>query len=641
MASKAKGAVGALTEAERKAALAEYQQDIESFYRKNDELEKKGYVPFVLPNFMGEQNIDTQVSEMYGTYEQSSFRHFFGPLSMRSDEADTLTMPPIEMKCGGNGAVRWGGWRNRLPLDVYCAVKDLVFSSTNAKYLWDLMFGRGGTPVYRYCEMVNGVPYEREVEFKYAGVVLLDKVKKAKEALDKSRAEGQPEPDGGIQQNAPDDGQPDEILIDNMYKGMDFASYRRKKEQQSPDDSLALIEAELDKVGDYQWEYEKAKQDYRDWYKANSEMQEFLANNNLDDHLKECSQDLIVCNLNFTGIGLNNKTNEKKNWTPKIVNVKAFPVVVCRYEKKDANGNINNMYFNKAWGNQILEFFNEDDSCAMYPLIGKVRQTKNGAVGLKPQLDEYVEKFSKTKVTERSNWLAVPLMYRSMENGYYPRPSWWSIFTTLLYMYARTFFMDKAVARKNSTQAKEIVYVNLDWLERKRSQGLEGVGAVADGDKEGLKKYRNSVIATYNDFMHNRMNNGKSMVADEFIGPDGKTLQKAFDVVQLPAPKIGLATTDDLYDIQNAIASAMGVHASLNGDTPGAKRSGTFQRDLHILKLSQMYPFQKEWCNFWEFVFKYNGWCPEHVGMSIKMPVLTTFDNDKSGMMVISSGDDE
>ena len=150
--------------------------------------------------------------------------------------------------------------------------------------------------------------------------------------------------------------------------------------------------------------------------------------------------------------------------------------------------------------------------------------------------------------------------------------------------------------------------------------------------QEQVEEVRQGIYRRVNDFLQRRENNGKTIMLDSFVGPDGKTMQKAVEIVDVPGTTEAKELKDELEEISSIIFFAIGVHPALIGAVPGKSGStgGTYQRELQLRKQNQLSPRQRIYLQFLKNVYTFNGWDP-HGELVIRQQVLTTLDRSATG----------
>jgi len=119
---------------------------------------------------------------------------------------------------------------------------------------------------------------------------------------------------------------------------------------------------------------------------------------------------------------------------------------------------------------------------------------------------------------------------------------------------------------------------------------------------------------------------------DSYTSADEKQLIDSVRIVDVP--QASEKDSDAALQIAtSAVFFALGVHPALVGATPGSTASsGTFQRELHLLKVTQLSPRQRRYLAFLNGIARFNGW-PRHATFVIKQATLSTLDASKTGIV--------
>ncbi len=360
------------------------------------------------------------------------------------------------------------------------------------------------------------------------------------------------------------------------------------------------------------------EEDYITWQKSNEEITKFIEDNNLNLHFLQCMEDDVHMDIYFPTIGLSiGKPNEE--WSPKIVKLGFLPSVCARLEEMDDNYRVNYVYYSERWRLDTTAKLNAKDVTAYRALMPDEMVSR---------LKRIVRQNKNTKVLKRRpTWFCCPNFYPSVQKPYYPQPAWWSIFTSRVYDYASRLVTDKAIARQNATMWGKIIMINLEYLKEIYNQ----MGADTEEEKN---KIRYEIEKRINDFLRRRENNGKTIMLDSFLSPgDGKTLMDSIRILDVPQPTNAVELKTELEEIGSIISFSLGVNASLVGSVPGSTSGsgGTFQRELHLLKQSQVSPRQRIYLRLLQNIHTFNGW-DKHGVWVVKMPVLTTLDRSATGL---------
>ena len=331
-------------------------------------------------------------------------------------------------------------------------------------------------------------------------------------------------------------------------------------------------------------------------------------------HYLKCMADDVHMDIYFPTIGLSiGRANEA--WDPKIVKVGNLSSVCTRMEEMDENLHVNYVYYSEKWRCDTTAKL-QSKEIVSYPTLMPENRLN--------ELRRQVRKNQSSSTRRRPTWFCCPTYYPSMFRPYYPQPSWWSIFPSKTYDYASTLITDKATMRKNSTMWGKMVFINVEYL--RVMYDLAG----ADTDEEMLA-IRNKIYNNVNSFLLKKENSGKTICLDMFLGSDNK-MQYSVEIVDVPQVSAGKEMKDELEEISSILFFAIGVHPALIGAVPGKSSStgGTYQRELQLLKQSQVSPRQRIYLKFMQDIHAFNRW-DKHGVWVIKQQVLTTLDRNPSG----------
>ena len=510
------------------------------------------------------------------------------------DSKQSNPMPVNNVGTPGFGYIPWGP-NNEWPNMVYNLAANLPYTSAAIKFLIDLTVGRGPKLMYKWARYAGNTVKEELVPYEHAGVLIRNRLRELKSQLEQLEMESQ---DG-------DSGRGEES--GRMYTstiGWDEALNPPAVEDEKPAE-----------VGTLEFEIEQLEKDYEVWAKVQPEHKRFTQENNLLLHFLECMTDYMHMDIYFPTVGF--EIGKAGEWNPKIRAIDRVPDVCGRLEQMDNRLRSNYVYYSEKWRQDATAELDSRDIVA-YPAV----QNKTMLNGWR----SIVEKNKRTRVRERPTWVACPIRYPSMQNPYYPRPAWWSIFSSMVYDYASTLVVDKAIARGNATMWSKIIFIDQEYLSRIFDlQGAE--------TPEEQEKIRNDIYSRVNKLLQQKENNGKTLLMDKYLGADGKTVQYSIEIVDIPQPASGAETKDELEEISSIIFFAFGVHPALIGATPGKSGStgGTFQRELLLIKQNLLDPARSLYLTFLQNIYTFNGWDPEHAVWKVSDLVLTTLDRSKTG----------
>ena len=500
----------------------------------------------------------------------------------------------------GYGYIPWGP-NNDLPNQIYSLVADQPYTAAAIKFLIDLTVGRGPKLMYKWARYAGGTVTEELIPYEHAGVLLRNRLRELKLQLAKQKnneEESVKEEEGSQESSKGTIGWGEAIL---MTEGMESCSENEKHPEDEP--------------GTLEYEIRALENDYKEWERVMPEHKRFTSENNLTLHFLECMTDYMHMDIYFPRIGFEIGTSG--SWNPKIRVVDRVPDVCARQEQMDERLRVNYVYYSEKWRQDATAELSSRDIVA-YPAV----QNKFMLNGWK----SIVKKHQRSRLKDRPIWVACPIKYPSMQNPYYPRPAWWSIFPSMVYEYARTLIIDKAIARNNATMWSKIIFIDQEYLSR--------IFDIRGADTpEAQQKVRNEIYDRVNRLLQRKENNGKTLLMDKYVGPNGKDVQYSIEIVDVPQPSSGAETKDELEEISSIIFFAFGVHPALIGATPGKSGStgGTFQRELMLIKQNLLDPARSLYLKFLQNIYDFNGWDSDHAVWKVSDLVLTTLDRSKTG----------
>lgn len=481
------------------------------------------------------------------------------------------------------------GPSNSLPNAIFSSVGSLPYTAAAMKYITDLTVGYGPAFMYPVTRYVNGTVKTDLIPYSDAGLMLRNRIREVRAEIAEERRSSDGEPATG-----------------NSIGWVDAIESTGKKKPEP---------------GTLDYELNLLLEDYAEWERTNSELTAFIENNNLQLHYLKCMMDASHMDIFFPTVGLSiGRVGEE--WNPKIVRIGHIPTLCARMEEMDERMRINYVYYSESWRTRPGQV-PLGSAITAYPSV----MPESMLAGLR----SIVSKNKKSALRRRPTWFCCPSYYPSMMKPYYPQPAWWSIYPSKVYEYATTLITDKAVERQNATMWGKMIFINNEYLramfDEQEADTLE--------KKEAI---RNRIYASVNSLLQRRENNGKTICLDMFVGPDGKTMQKAVEIVDVPQMTNSAETKNLLEEVSSVVFFACSVHPSLIGSIPGKSGSsgGTFQRELHLLKQSQVSPIQQLYIQYINFIRDFNRW-DKKCKCVIQMPVLTTLDRNSTGIEDMNS----
>lgn len=567
--------------------------------REQNRLAKQGFIPAPMPNDFGHNGVIGDKKHGWEEYiharltceDQGRSGKHYATLHLSSG-GEVATPDNVGTK--GLGYMSWGIYNNNP--NVVSQMREISpYTASAHRFNVDLCEGKGPRPVYAYTQYVGGNLTEKRVAFKDAGILLKGWIRELKRELSKIEANQQSQSIG---------------------------------EEVFPTEDRNDLLAE-----DIRAQIEDLEADFEKWNETNSDIQNFLRRNNLHLTYLSLVEDMQDQNICFPEITLNKRTMgaDGKNlptsmWTPKITGIRYVSAHTCRLERKDPNGRINYVYVSQQWldqGNQANIVIKPED------------QKIDALPALDPQspladLERIVRETRRENgsIRRRPTRFILPIAYPSAGRPYYPIPAWQSIFSGDIYEYLMTMVSDRNKRRQNSNVIGRIIYLNAEYMERLYFQNK------ADTPEAKLKvftKLRDQI----NNFLEDRDNTGKPLVAYTFLGSDGKTYE-SWKIVEIEAnnKQTAEANQKELAEISSIIFFAFGLDSRLVGNSPGdvAHSGGTDLRERYLLKQVQMSPMQQLMLLPLYLIKYYNGY-DDHLEWEIPREVLTTLDNSKTGIV--------
>ena len=504
----------------------------------------------------------------------------------------------------GFGYIPWGP-KNDLPNKIYNLGASLPYTAAALRFLTDLTAGHGPVLMYKWPRYAGGTLTEELVPFEHAGVLIQNRLRELRNKLKEEEAQKQETQDGEEESSS----SPASGSIIHWNQALQLG------EEPMGESPVPPKEEEVEpEIGSLEYEIKELEADYKEWKRSWEEIDEFIKNNNLTLHFLKCTMDYVHMDMYFPTVGFNVGNSGK--WDAKIKYVGHIPVVCARMEQMDSNLRSNYVYYSEKWRQDATAEL-QGRAVVAYPAV----MNETMVNGWK----KIVDSNQRTRVKDRPTTVACPIRYPSMQNPYYSRPAWWSIFPSMVYQYASTLVVDKAIARQNSTMWSKIIFIDQQYLEQ--------VFLLMNAETpEEQQKVRNDIYNRVNRLLQQKENNGKTLLMDKYLGPDGKTVQYSIDIVDVPQPSSGAETKDELEEISSIIFFAFGVHPALIGAVPGKSGSsgGTYQRELTLIKQNLLAPTRSLYLKFLQNIHTFNKW-DKHGVWKISDLVLTTLDRSKTG----------
>lgn len=526
-------------------------------------------------------------------------------------EMNTEEKSAADIKVGtpNVGYIKWGA-DDRLPMHVFHATWGQIYTATAQKFLQDAVYGKGPQFKYRIVRYVNGMIKEEYIDFNDAGKYLegeIESVLSDMKAADEEKTEGEA---SGTVVVGVDTGE-QYVNSHHIVRGFEPTSYRVKAEVPK---TAPSAETDHSVLGTADYRLKCLYEDYDRWIDTKKELDEFLERTNLKDLYMKCMVDDQLADQYVILAQL--EQGARGSWDPKIISLEHRPVICCRKEKMDNMMRSNYVYFSDVFRYHRGEILDESNIVAFHAL----RQES-----VVRDLKDYISANVKTAINKRELWHAIWCQQDCGWSSYYQIPTWWSIFTSLVFQYVSTFIYDKTIERNNANMASHLIYINDNYMKAYYDE----MGA---NTREKKIELRSQLVAGIDRFLKDKQNNGKSLTLSDFIAPDGKTIIKSIEIVAVPKADTG-TTKEDLEECANLIFWARGIHSNLIGSFgKNPSSGGTQQRELYLLKQVMLSPRQQRFIDIINSVAKFNKW-DEHLCLQIGREVLSTLDASKTGIV--------
>lgn len=370
--------------------------------------------------------------------------------------------------------------------------------------------------------------------------------------------------------------------------------------------------------------------DYDKWEGTNKELEAFCENNDLQAVMLALAADQSMFSISFPELLLNQQQLDEngkpvptERWTPKVTGLRARPCHTCRFERMDEGNKINYLYVSNQWYDDAWKDKLKQASLvtAAYPLLDRYSPLQD--------LREHILKArtAKVKTSDRPSRFMMATAYPSPGKPYYPAAPWHSIFGGSIYEMASIIFDDRLTRKRNKNVIGRVIYIHHDYIQ----------SMLIQQDGENPKKQEEIVDEVFEDintWLANPDNSGQSLLAYNFMGPDGKE-HKSFEVIEIESndKKTAEANEKELQELSSIIFFAMGTDSKLIGNTPGDTSSsgGTDLRERLLIKQVMQSPTINLVLKPLEIISRFNEW-DKHLVWKVKREVLTTLDNSKTGV---------
>lgn len=636
-------------------------------------------------------NFTSHHHDMYGRPISGGHRPSSDPLRTAGGFTSSGMVIPTPDAIGtpGRGYIAWGS-NNNLPNCVALANNTLVYTAVAQKFNIDTLCGLGIEPIYTFHQTVGCNENEEYISYEHAGSYIDGRIQKlqtqlfnllkdhqAAPAVNASNAVfGNPSPAVSgeaipIQtppakspitpddpDTAPEDTpttDPGALPIADLHHP-DGQGYKRYADT-ILDDIITNVRAQITQL----------RREKKVWGKTWAQLKRVMAASNPVRLAHDLSTDMATYNICFPEILLSQDTtrqSDSASWKPRIAAIRYRDALTCRLEEKDPEGVSRYVYISNQWLDTaeatrqqqhatapsqpqnltpsqpqnltIAALPALDPTCASLDLDQRIRQFRTAAAAARDRVantepgtsehDEAQAQLALFDAASRPTRFILPVDYRTTGRYYYPQPAYWTIYRDI-YQFASNIIRDRAIRKQNEAMFTYVLYVHQGYLD-KLTQQLN-----AQKTEEEKKAFRHAEVQKIKDFLSNKQNNGSTLAATTFIGPDGKD-HDAFRVERIDYNTKSNAEADktEITDISSIIMFAFECHPDLIGSTPGGASSsgGTYQREMLLIKQAQMVPMQQLMLYPWYVAKDFSKW-DTHLDFKIKQKVLTTLDASKTG----------
>jgi hypothetical protein len=224
----------------------------------------------------------------------------------------------------------------------------------------------------------------------------------------------------------------------------------------------------------------------------------------------------------------------------------------------------------------------------------------------------------------------VPIFMPTPGRPYYPKPNWWSIFSSGWYDHAIAIPLLKNAIIKNNLGVRFIVYVSDKyWQDVFAKEGID------QADKKVVAERINKEKEAFASFLAGEKNAGKAIMATKKFAATatGSAEEKYIEIIPIKNDLSGGELLQDSEEASNIISYSMGVHTGLIGATPGKNKGnmgGTEKRELYMIKQALTKPLLHRVLRPFSLIKKFNRW-DENFVIQVPEYTFTTLDESKTG----------
>lgn len=293
----------------------------------------------------------------------------------------------------------------------------------------------------------------------------------------------------------------------------------------------------------------------------------------------------------------------------------------CRFEKADAKGRINHVFF-ANWRKrgslgkndvEVLQLLDEKNPLGnLEVLMGRAP----GADGVQ-------------RMRTRLRKFAVVMRFPTPGQRYYPVPYYTSLFRGDWYDIKRLIGKGKKAKIKNHATVRYQVEVHADYW---KNLVMENHATADNAKAEAIiKKEKNRI----KDFVMGVHNSGKTWISGYYTDSYGKEVRMVrINVIDMG--KEGGDWAEDTQEASNMLCYGTNIHPNLVGAVPGkgqANNSGSDKRELFTLKQSLETAFHDILLKVHELIIFFNGW-EGAVRPEVPLVMLTTLDTHTDAVKV-------
>lgn len=296
-----------------------------------------------------------------------------------------------------------------------------------------------------------------------------------------------------------------------------------------------------------------------------------------------------------------------------IVQLRHKEACYCRFEKANANGKIEHVFygnFRKSYLTEadveVIQLLDEKDPLGELEIL----------MGRAPGAD------GKSRVRTSCRKFGIVVRFPTPGQQYYPIPYYTAIFRGDWYDIKRMIGKGKKAKLRNHASVKYQVEVHKDfWSNICEEEHITEPLA----QMERIKKEKENI----KNFVSGIENSGKVWITGYYVDPNGRE-NRMVRVTLIDSGKEGGDWSEDIQEAANITCYGDNIHPNLVGATPGksqSNNSGSDKRELFTLKQSLEVAFHDLMNTPHNVVIHFNGW-EEKVYPDVPIIMLTTLDKN-------------